>query len=162
MIISSAGQQMSAPAYTVTLTLPEISYPRSELIIISTLTPADSAPITDDYPLSSQYFVTFHGLNAGVEYSYVIRIVLQRSNSINVSIPLTGSFTISKNCITQSFDYRNIHNYGIVDFTILLPSNNFEQMFKLDGPLTLVLLIHSSLACTNLIINMPYNNYNTT
>ncbi len=96
MIISSAGQQTSSPVYTVTLTLPVISYPRSELILISTLTPADAAPITDDYPLSSQYFVTFHGINAGVEYSYVIRIVLRRSNSINVSIPLTGSFTISK------------------------------------------------------------------
>ncbi|XP_064394063.1 uncharacterized protein LOC135341428 isoform X2 [Halichondria panicea] len=94
MIISSAGQQTSSPAYTVTLTLPVISYPRSELIIISTLTLADAAPITDDYPLSSQYFVTFHGINAGVEYSYVIRIVLRRRNSINVSIPLTGSFTI--------------------------------------------------------------------
>ncbi len=94
IVISSAGQTTSA--YTITLKLPEISYSRSELIIISTLTPTDSAPITDDYPLSSQYSVTFNGLSVGVVYSYSIRIVLRTNTSIDVSIPVTGSFTICK------------------------------------------------------------------
>ena len=97
-IVSSTGQPTSA--YTITLTLPEINYPHSELIIVSTLTPTDSAPITDDYPLSSQYSVTFNGLSVGVVYSYSIRIVLRRNTSIDVSIPLTGSFQLSKHCIT--------------------------------------------------------------
>ncbi len=98
MIISSDGQQTSAPVYTVTLSLPDISFPRSKLIIISTLIPADSVPITDDYPLSSQYSVTFNELIAGAEYSYSIRIVLRTNTSVDVSIPVTGSFTLSKYC----------------------------------------------------------------
>ena len=74
MIISSAGQTTSAytitlklpETYTITLKLPdhEISFLHSRLVIISTLTPADSIPITDEYPLSS-HSVTFIGLSTG-------------------------------------------------------------------------------------------------
>ncbi len=96
-IVSSTGQPTSA--YTITLTPPEINYPHSELIIISTLTPTDSVPIIDDFPLSLQYSVSFNGLSAGVEYSYSIRIVLRTNTSVDVSIPLMGSFILSKHCI---------------------------------------------------------------
>ncbi|XP_064393477.1 uncharacterized protein LOC135340957 isoform X2 [Halichondria panicea] len=91
-IASSTGQPTSA--YTITLTLPEINYPHSELIIISTLTPTDSVPITDDFPFSSQYSVTFNRLSDGVVYSYSIRVVLRTNTSLDVSIPVTGSFTL--------------------------------------------------------------------
>ncbi len=99
MIVSSSSQQGSNSFFTVTLLLPStlISYSPSELIIISTLTPNDTAPITDDYPLSStQYSVTVSALRVGVAYSYHIRIVLRGNNSVNVFIPFQGSFTLSK------------------------------------------------------------------
>ncbi len=119
-IVSSTEQPTSA--YTITLTLPEINYPHSELIIMSTLTPTDSAPITDDYPLSSQYSITFNGLSVGVVYSYSIRIVLRRNTSIDVSIPLTGSFQLSKHCITVTvFDYETLVHMAYL-FVLLLPT----------------------------------------
>ncbi len=101
MIVSSSGQQESNTSYTytVTLTLPTTlsSYSPSELIIISTLTPNDTRPITDDYPPSpTQYSVTFRALRVGVAYSYHIRIVLRGNNSVDVFIPFQGSFILSK------------------------------------------------------------------
>ncbi len=101
-IVGSAGQQTSA--FILTLTLPRISYSQSELFIVSTLTPADSAPIVNDFPLSSQYSVIFSGLSAGVEYSYSIRIVLRTNTSVDVSIPLMGSFTLCKQCCAVVFE----------------------------------------------------------
>lgn len=95
-IVNSVGQQTSA--YTLILTFPLISYSQTELLIISTLTPADSAPIINDYPLSSQYSVTFNGLRTGVEYTYSVRIVLRSNTSVDVYIPLMRSFTLCKQC----------------------------------------------------------------
>ena len=102
MIRSSVGGQTSTPGYTVTLTLPITlsSYSPSELIIISTLTPNDTTPITDNYPLSSTYYsVTFPTLRVGVAYSYYIKIVLRGNNSVDVFIPFQGSFTLSNHNI---------------------------------------------------------------
>ncbi len=100
MILNSAVQQTSTPGFTVTLSLPTaLSYSPSELVIISTLTPNDTAPITDDYPSSSQYSVSFPSLRVGVAYSYYIRIVLRGNSSIDVFIPFQGSFTLSKHNI---------------------------------------------------------------
>ncbi len=65
----------------------------------------------------------------GVVYSYSIRIVLGRNTSIDVSIPLTGSFQLSKHCITVTvFDYETV---CIIIHINLFPSNNLEQMFTI-------------------------------
>ncbi len=126
MILNSAGEQTSTPGYTVSLSLPALSYSPSELLIISTLTPNDTAPITNNYPLSSQYSVSFPALRVGVAYSYYIRIVLQGNNSIDVFIPFQGSFTLSKHNIVVV----SKQTLSIVSFVYPTPTNNFEQMLE--------------------------------
>ena len=49
-------------------------------MLISTVSPEDTAPVTDNFPFSYQYTLTFTDLNPGVDYNYTVEIVRRNNN----------------------------------------------------------------------------------
>ena len=81
--------------YTVRLSLPFTGYPSSDLLVVSTLSPPHSDPITLPFPsTTNQVMVTFTELTAGVVYTYTTRVVLASNQSNDVVSPVTGEFII--------------------------------------------------------------------
>ena len=82
--------------YTVRLSLPFTGYPPSDLLIVSTLSPPHSDPITLLFPYTTnQITVTFTDITAGVFYTYTIRVVLASNQSNDVVFPVTGNFILA-------------------------------------------------------------------
>ncbi len=78
----------------ITITLPLTCYQPEELVIISTVDPADSEPIMANFTRpAQQYTVMFPGLQPSTTYTFIIRIVLRVNNSVDVVSPATGMFT---------------------------------------------------------------------
>ncbi len=85
----------SDTSYTVRLSLPFTGYPPSDLLIVSTLSPPHSDPITLPFPsTTNQVTVTFTELTAGVDYTYTTRVVLASNQSNDVASPVTGEFNL--------------------------------------------------------------------
>ena len=66
---------------------------------MSTLTPEDVPPTVNtlsEFSSQHAHAVRFCDLSPGREYSYIIRIVLQRNTNADVVYPVTGSFIISE------------------------------------------------------------------
>ena len=86
----------SGSSYMVRLSLPFTGYPPSDLLIVSTLSPPDSGPITLPFPYTTnQITVTFIDITAGVFYTYTIRIILASNQSNDVVFPVTGNFILA-------------------------------------------------------------------
>ncbi len=86
----------SDTSYTVRLSLPFTGYPPSDLLIVSTLSPPHSDPITLPFPSNAnQITVTFTELTAEVVYTYTIRVVLASNQSNDVASPVTREFSLT-------------------------------------------------------------------
>ena len=82
--------------YTVRLSLPFTGYPSSDLLVVSTLSPPHSDPITLPFPsTTNQVTVTFTELTVGVVYTYTTRVVLASNQSNDVVFPVTREFTLA-------------------------------------------------------------------
>ena len=92
-IITVQEETPSDTSYRVRLSLPFTGYPPSDLLIVSTLSPPHSDPIT--LPTTNQVTVTFTELTAGVDYTYTIRVVLASNQSNDVVSPVTGEFSLT-------------------------------------------------------------------
>ncbi|XP_064402742.1 uncharacterized protein LOC135348446 isoform X2 [Halichondria panicea] len=89
--------------YTVRLSLPFTGYPPSDLLIVSTLSPPHSDPITLLFPYTTnQITVTFTDITAGVFYTYTIRVVLASNQSNDVVFPVTGNFILALHVLGES------------------------------------------------------------
>ncbi len=86
----------SDTSYTIRLSLPFTGYPPSDLLIVSTLSPPHSDPITLPFPSTTkQVMMTFTELTAGVLYTYNTRVVLASNQSNDVVSPVTGEFSLT-------------------------------------------------------------------
>ncbi|XP_064404265.1 uncharacterized protein LOC135349646 [Halichondria panicea] len=93
----------SGSSYMVRLSLPFTGYPPSDLLIVSTLSPPDSGPITLPFPYTTnQITVTFIDITAGVFYTYTIRIILASNQSNDVVFPVTGNFILALHVLGES------------------------------------------------------------
>ena len=91
--ITVLDERLTSPtSYTITLGLPLTDDLISTLIITSTLTPNDTAPVTANFPPSYQYPLTFTDLTPNADYNYTVRIVLNFRMDIEVAT-FTGSFS---------------------------------------------------------------------
>ncbi len=93
--ISNVTQgETTVTSHSVTVTLPLTMYPPGELLIISTVSPPDSAPIMANFTGPSiKYTVTFENLKPSTDYIFSIKITLRTDNAMNVAAPVTGAFT---------------------------------------------------------------------
>ena len=86
-------ERLTSPtSYTITLGLPLTNGPTFGLIIISTLTPNDTAPVTADFSPSYEYTLTFTDLTPNADYNYTVRIVIRDRPEIEIAT-FTGSFS---------------------------------------------------------------------
>ena len=94
--ISNVTQgETTATSHSITVTLPLTVYPSGELLIVSTVSPPDSALIMNNFTGPSiKYTVAFNNLKPATEYIFSIRIVLRTDNTMNVVAPVTGVFTM--------------------------------------------------------------------
>lgn len=90
--ITERNVTISVPDVVVTVDLPITEFVPSNLSIISTVTPNDTAEVRADFPFSYRYTVTFTDLNPGVDYNYTVRIVTRDVMTDEVA-NFTGSFS---------------------------------------------------------------------
>ncbi len=98
-------------SYTFRLSLPFTGYPPSDLLIVSTLSPPHSDPITLPFPSNAnQITVTFTELTAGVFYTYTIRVILASNQSNDVFFPVTGEFILALH-VLKGMLYMEVNNW---------------------------------------------------
>ncbi|XP_064393448.1 uncharacterized protein LOC135340944 isoform X1 [Halichondria panicea] len=76
---------VSGTNFTVTLNLPITEYRLDQLLVITSLTPNDTAPVVANFSASYEYTVMFSGLMPGTSYTYTVRIV-RRNDMTEVNV----------------------------------------------------------------------------
>ncbi len=94
------------------MNLPLTEYQPDQLLVTTSLTPNDTAPVVADFPASYQYTVMFSGLMPGTSYTYTVRVVRRNDMTDVVDAFVTDFLIAALRKLTSGQSWEEFLNYS--------------------------------------------------